>query len=227
MDDEDGPEAASLLARAAGGDLDAWGSLLARHQPRLACLVSFRLDPRVRGRIEAADVMQEAFIAATRRRDEFFGQSTQSLFLWLRWMVGNTLLEVHRHHLGARMRDARREAGANPRSGAGPNGDGGRDRDGDSTRAALVAQLTCGGTGPATAAGRAEVEARVTEALGKLDATDREVVALRHFEQLTNAEAAQVLGIQERAAAKRYLRALERLRDVLAAMPGGLTELRP
>ena len=65
------------------------------------------------------------------------------------------------------------------------------------------------------------------EALAQMDPTDREVLALRHFEQLTNAEAAQVLGIQERAAAKRYVRALERLRDVLSDMPGGLTGLRP
>ena len=155
--------------------------------------------------------MQDAYIAATDRRSDFFKQSAQPLFLWLRWMVGNTLLQLHRHHLGVQMRDARRE---------GSNGD-------DSTRAALVAQLTCGVSGPATAAGKAEVKARVNDALGRLDATDREVIALRHFEQLTSAESAQVLGIQERAAAKRYLRALERLREALSDMPGGLTGLRP
>lgn len=215
---EDGPEAASLLDRAAGGDMDAWGALLARQQERLAGVVSFRLDPRLRGRVDAADVMQEAFIAATARRAEFFQQSAQPLFLWLRWMVGNTLLELHRHHLGAQMRDAGREVSA------------GRhwDRAGDdSTCLALVAQLTCGVSGPATAAGREDVKARLSDALDRMDATDREVLALRHFEQLTSSEAAQVLGIQERAAAKRYLRALERLREVLSAMPGGLTELRP
>ena len=205
------------MARAAGGDVDAWGALLARHQERLQRVASFRLDPRLHGRIDAADVMQEAFVSATQRRADFFQQSTQPLFLWLRWMVGNTLLELHRHHLGAQMRDARRESPA-----PGSNGDGD-----DSTRDALVAQLTCGMTGPATAAGRADVKERLSEALGKMDANDREVVALRHFEQLTSAEAAQVLGIQERAAAKRYLRALERLREILADMPGGLTGLRP
>jgi RNA polymerase sigma-70 factor (ECF subfamily) len=204
-------EAALLLNRAAGGDKDAWGALLARDQQRLASVVRFRLDRRLHGRVDPADVLQEAFVAATQRRADFFSQSAQPLFLWLRWVVGNTLLELHRHHLGAQMRDARREAAA-----AG----------GDSTRAALAAQLTCGMTGPATAAGKAEVRARVNDALGQLDAADREVIALRHFEQLTSAEAAQVLGIQERAAAKRYLRALERLRGVLSDMPGGLTGLR-
>jgi RNA polymerase sigma-70 factor (ECF subfamily) len=91
----------------------------------------------------------------------------------------------------------------------------------------LVAQLTAGRTGPATAAGRAEAKARVSEALAQMEAIHREVLALRHFEQLSNVEAAQVLGIQERAAAKRYVRALERIREVLSDMPGGLTGLGP
>lgn len=219
MNAEDTPEAALLLDRAAGGDVEAWGALLAQHQQRLLSVVSFRLDAQLRGRIDAADVVQETFIAATARRAEFFRQSVQPLFLWLRWMVGNKLLELHRHHLGAQMRDARREV----HSGCLPAGEG---RD-DDTRAALVERLTGGATGPATAAARAEVKARLNEALGQMDPIDREVLALRHYEQLTSAEAAQVLGIQERAAAKRYLRALERLREMLSDMPGGLTGMRP
>ena len=212
-------EAEALLARAAAGDGAAWGALLTTHEAKLVRIVAFRMDARLRGRIDAADVMQEAFITATARRAEFFRQSEQPLFLWLRWIVGNTLLELHRHHLGAQMRDPRREA-----SFAAAGSDGAGDQN---TRAALVAQLTAGVTGPATAAGRADVKARLNEALDRMDATDREVVALRHYEQLTSAETAQVLGIQERAAAKRYLRALERLRELLADTPGGLTGLRP
>ncbi len=205
----------SLLVRAAGGDGAAWGALLTAHQERLARMVAFRMEPRLRGRIDAADVLQEAFIAATERRAEFFAQtasrSASGLFLWLRWMVGNTLLELHRHHLGVKMRDVRREVA----SGRSSDGDGV-----DTTRVALVAQLTAGCTGPATAAGRAELRERVNEVIGQMEPIDREVLALRHYEQLTNAEAAQVLGIQERAAAKRYLRALERLREAMSSMTG-------
>src|SRR5687768_254912 len=108
MNRQDGPDDASLLNRAAGGDLDAWGRLLVQHQDRLQTVARFRLDPRLQGRVDAADIVQETFISATTRRPEFFAQSAQSLFLWLRWMVGNTLLELHRHHLSAQMRDARR-----------------------------------------------------------------------------------------------------------------------
>jgi RNA polymerase sigma-70 factor, ECF subfamily len=140
-----------LYADAAAGDGTAWGALLAGQQERLLHVINFRLDPRLRGRIDSADVIQETFIAATTRRAEFFGQSTQPLFLWLRWMVGNTLLELHRHHLGAQMRDVKREVQSGSlRAGLG------RDED---TRAALVEQLTGGATGPATAARRAEVKA--------------------------------------------------------------------
>jgi len=171
----------------------------------------------LQGRVDAADVIQDAFIVATARRADFFGQSAQPLFLWLRWIVGNTLLEVHRHHLGTQMRDAALEVSSRHRSGSGGT---------DDTREAIVAQLTAGQTGPATAAGRMEVKARLIDALAQMESIDREVLALRHFEELTNAEAAQVLGIQKLAAAKRYVRALERLREVLADMPGGLTELR-
>ena len=98
---------------------------------------------------------------------------------------------------------------------------------GTTRRRRCARSLTGHLTSPSVAAVRGEVRARLAEALEEMDPTDREVLALRHFEQLTNAEAAQVLGIQERAAAKRYLRALERLKEILSEMPGGLTEVRP
>ena len=217
MSDEP-PKTEALLARAAAGDGAAWGHLLSAHQERLSGIVAFRMHSRLRGRIDAGDVIQDAFIAATERRAEFFNQSGQSLFLWLRWMVANKLLELHRHHLGVQMRDAKREMQVGRPLGSAAE---------DYTRAALVAQVTAGATGPATAAGREELKDLLNDALEKMDPIDREVVALRHYEQLTSAEAAQVLGIQERAAAKRYLRALWRLREILSDMPGGLTGIRP
>ena len=203
------------LRAAAAGDARAWGALLVAHEGRLTRMVQFRMDARLRGRIDAADVLQEAYLEATDHRAEYFRAAELPLFLWLRGVVSNKLLELHRHHLGTCMRDAKRER---PLDGqASP----------DETSAALVAQLTGHLTRPSAAAVRGEVAGRVREALAAMDATDREVLALRHFEQLTNAEAAQVLHIQERAAAKRYLRALQRLKEMLADMPGGLTELRP
>lgn len=209
------PETEALLARAAAGDGAAWGALLTGHQERLTRMVAFRMDARLRGRIDAADVLQDAFVEASAHRADYFRADGAPLFLWLRAVVANKLLEVHRHHLGTRMRDAKRDLPLDaPRNSA-------------DTSAAMCAHLTAGLTRPSVAAARAEVRTRLAGALDEMDATDREVLALRHFEQLSNAEAAQVLGIQERAAAKRYLRALGRLREILSEMPGGLTELRP
>jgi RNA polymerase sigma-70 factor (ECF subfamily) len=204
-----------LLERAAAGDVGAWGALLTAHEPRLCRMVTFRLDPRLQGRIDASDVIQEVFVQAAAHREDFFHQPPLPLFLWLRGIVSNKLLEVHRHHLGTRMRDAGREVVEYRRASP------------DNTSEALVARLTGGATGPGTAVVRAEVKVRLHEALSKMDPIDREVLALRHFEQLNNDEAARELGIQRRAAAKRYVRALKRLKELLAELPGGLTELRP
>ena len=131
-------------------------------------------------------------------------------FLWLRFLTGQRLLRVHRQHLGAEMRDVGREVslyrGALPAA----------------TSAALAAQLLGRDTRPSEAAVRAERSIRLQEALNSMDPLDREVLALRHFEQLSNSEAARVLGLQESAAAKRYVRALKRLREILDGRPGGL-----
>jgi RNA polymerase sigma-70 factor (ECF subfamily) len=205
----------ALLARAADGDAEAWGALLMAHQERLWRMVAFRMDPRLRGRVDALDVVQDAFVEASAHRSDYFRSAAAPLFLWLRTIVANKLHLAHRQHLGARMRDAKRELPLEA------------PRWRDDTAAAMCAQLTAGLTRPSVAAVRGEVRTRLAEALDGMDPTDREVLALRHFEQLTNAEASQVLGIREDAAAKRHLRALQRLRQILADMPGGLTELRP
>lgn len=213
MSDES-PTIDELLARAAAGDPAAWGTLLTVHQERLARIVAFRMDPRLRGRIDAADVVQDAFVEASAHREAYFLAPTPPLFLWLRGVIKNKLLEIHRHHLGTHMRDAKRECPLHVSAGTGD------------ASAVLCAHLTAGLTGPSVAAVRNEVKARLAEALDGMDPADCEVLVMRHFEQLTNAEAAQVLGIQERAAAKRYLRALDRLKHILSEMPGGLTEVR-
>src|SRR5215510_1153252 len=98
-----------LLARAAAGDGAAWGALLTAHQDRLVRMVAFRMDPRLRGRVDAADIVQDGFVEASAHREDYFRAPAAPIFLWLRGVVSNKLLEVHRHHLGTRMRDAKRE----------------------------------------------------------------------------------------------------------------------
>jgi RNA polymerase sigma-70 factor, ECF subfamily len=205
-----------LLARAAAGDSLAWGALLTTQRERLARMVAFRIDSRLAGRLDPDDVVQEAFVEASDHRDDYFRTSSGPLFLWLRGVVMNKLLELHRHHLGTQMRDAKRDRHLDAAPAASLA----------ETTAALCAQLTAGLTRPSVVAARNEIHARLTDALTQMDSTDREILALRHFEQLSNSEAADLLTIQEDAAAKRYLRALGRLRRILSEMPGGLAELR-
>ncbi|WP_435011977.1 sigma-70 family RNA polymerase sigma factor (plasmid) [Tundrisphaera lichenicola] len=199
-----------LLGRVAEGDQESRGTLLVRHAARLRRMVALRLDSRLRGRIDDDDVMQEVFLAASRGLDGYLSGPVAPFFLWLRGIAGNKLLELHRHHLGTPMRDARREVRLQlaplPKA----------------TSEALAAQLLGWLTRPSEAAVRAEANQRLQEALNGMDPIDREVLAIRHFEHLTNAEAARVLGVTTAAAGKRYLRALGRLREILASLPGGL-----
>src|SRR5687767_14263908 len=102
---DESPETAALLARVAGGDGSAWGELLAAHEDKMKRMVAFRMDARLRRRVDAADVVQDAFLEATAHSDTYVHTSGAPFFLWLRAVVGNKLLEVHRHHLGTHMRD--------------------------------------------------------------------------------------------------------------------------
>jgi RNA polymerase sigma-70 factor (ECF subfamily) len=194
------------LDRAAAGDPAAWRALVDRHHPRLRRMVALRLDPRLRGRVDPSDVLQEAYLDAARGLPDFLREPPLPFFLWLRQLAGTRLAKAHRHHLGTLRRDARREFGAVP----------------GASSVALADRLVGPGTRPSEAAARAELRARLLDALDRLDPLDREVLTLRHFEHLTNGEAAQALGLTDGAASKRYVRALERLRDVLADLPGAL-----
>jgi RNA polymerase sigma-70 factor (ECF subfamily) len=201
-----------LLQQAADGDQESWAALLNRHADRLRRMVAFRLDQRIQGRIDPSDVIQESLLEAWKHLADYLRDPSLPFFLWLRGIAGNKLRELHRHHLGTQMRDAGREVSLY--RGTMP----------ETTSAALAAQLLGHMTGPSEAAVRAEVKVRLQEALNSMDPLDREVLALRHFEQLSPAETAQVLGIKEKAAGMRYIRALKRLKEILSALPGGPLE---
>jgi RNA polymerase sigma-70 factor (ECF subfamily) len=205
---EDSSETNRLLRRAADGDPGGWKALLTRYEGRLRRMVAFRLDRRLQGRIDPSDVLQEAYLEASARLAEYLRRPPMPFFLWLRFLARQKLLGLHRHHLGAQGRDAGREVALH--HGTLP----------ETTSAALAAQLLGQQTRPSEAAVRAEMKVRLQEALNGMDPVDREVLALRHFEHLSNAEAARELGIEPSAASKRYLRALKRLKEILTAVGG-------
>lgn len=203
-----------LIQRAETGDARALEELFERHRERLLRMVRLRLDHRLRGRVDASDVLQETHLEAWRRLAEYFRDKERlPFFLWLRFLAGQKVLEMHRRHLGAQRRDARQEV----RLSYGPLP--------EVTSAALARQLIGKGTAPSKAAARAEMRARLQEALNSMDATDREILSLRHFEQLTHAEAARELGLSEVAARQRYVRALMRFKEILSSYSGGHWEM--
>jgi RNA polymerase sigma-70 factor (ECF subfamily) len=201
-----------LLRRGAAGDDAALAELFGSVRERLKRMVRLRLDRRLQGRLDASDVLQEAYLEVCRRAGEFIQNPTMDVFLWLRLITGQRLLMLHRHHLGTQMRDAGLEISL--AQGAMPQ----------ATSVSLAAQLLGRLTSPSLAAQRAEMQLKLQEALNSLEPLDREVLALRHFEELTNAETAEVLGIQKTAASNRYVRALKRLKDILQSIPGFFPE---
>jgi RNA polymerase sigma-70 factor (ECF subfamily) len=199
-----------LLDAARNGDEAALAVLVERHRDRLERMVQLRMDRRLQGRVDPADVVQEAYLAVRGKFPPYSANPHLPFFLWLRLEVGQKLVDVHRFHLGTQMRDAGQEVSLH--RGALPQ----------VTSLSLAEHLLGKLTSASRAAMRAELKLRVQEALNSMGPHDREVLILRHFEELSNAEAAQVLGITPSAAVNRYVRALRRLKDVFQGMPGGI-----
>jgi RNA polymerase sigma-70 factor (ECF subfamily) len=200
-------ETDALLRRAAEGDQSSLGTLLERDRGRLRRMVALRLHRRLHGRIDPSHVLQEAQLEAAERLPEYLANPTMPFFLWLRLITGQRLLLLHRQHLGVQMRAASREVSLD------------RPLLPQATSAALAVQLLGRLTGPSEAAVRAEMKARLHDALDRMDPLDRDVLTLRHFEQLTTEETAHELGIGAEAAKKRHVRALKRLKLILSGTP--------
>jgi len=203
---DDRGESDDLQDRAAEGDAAALAALFERYRQRLRAMVRPRLDRRLQGWVDPSDVLQEAYLDLTQQFPAYAERrDAMPFFLWLRLLTGQRLMRIHRRHLGAAMRDAGRDVslhwGAMPRASS------------ESLAARLFGRVT-------TASQAAERRLRLQRALDRLSPIDREVIALRHFEELGNAEVAQVLGLSKTAAGNRHVRAMTRLQAILEQMSG-------
>lgn len=212
MTGNDAIDISDLLIRLRRGEQQALADLFAHYRDPLRRMIDVRLDHRLNGRISPSDVLQEAYIDALKRVEHFFAKPDMPFFLWLRCIAGQRLIEVHRQHLGAQMRNAGQEISL---SYAGVPA---------ASSACLAARLVQNLTSPSEAMVKAERFAMLEDALAQMDALDREVLTLRHFEEMSNTETATVLGIQPAAASKRYVRALHRLKEILTHIPGFLDD---
>lgn len=185
------------------GEVTHFGDAFTVHRVRLWQIIHFRLSDQVRARVDADDVVQEVYLDAEKRLPYFASGDFPSFFMWLRLVAQQTLSHVHRRHLGTESRSTQREFGPIVGNAWGK------------TSACLSQRFVAHLTSPSQVAVKKELIAEVRDSLETMNEIDREVVALRHFEELTNQEVAIELGITPKAASVRYVRALERLRNVL------------
>jgi RNA polymerase sigma-70 factor (ECF subfamily) len=200
--DADAPDTQELLARVRGGEQAALEALFARHRERLRYGIALRLDRRLAARIDVSDVLQETYLEAARRLPGYLARPEMPFHLWLRWLARERVQVLHRRHLGADRRAVGHEARPLPIDSS----------------AQFVISLVGAGPTPSQALAAVELAERLRLALQRLNKDERDVLLWRHFEQLSNREIAQLLGISEAAANKRYIRALQRLRGLLAGL---------
>jgi RNA polymerase sigma-70 factor (ECF subfamily) len=203
-----GEQTAALLDRLRAADDQALGELFMLYRDRLWRMLHVRLDCRVASRIAPDDVLQETFLDVSRRIGEYLADASVPFYVWLRFLALQRLHQVQRAHLGAQKRAAGRDVALPDEGGALASAE------------SMAGQLVSHMTSPSQAAVRHELQERLRAALEEMDPLDREVLALRHFEELSNQEAAEVLGISKDAASKRHVRALLRLREILTENEG-------
>jgi RNA polymerase sigma-70 factor (ECF subfamily) len=182
---------------------EAVAELFDRYRHKLLRMITLRLDARILGKVDGEDVLQDAFVVASRRIGDYLDRPSVPFFIWLRQITSQILIDTHRRYLGAKMRDVNQEVALYRVGSAG------------TSSALLVAQLADSLTTPSQFAVREETVLEMRAALETLEEIDREVLVLRHLEELSNNEVAEILGIDKYAASKRYLRALKRLKTAM------------
>lgn len=192
-----------LFARALEGEPDALATLFREFEPRLRNMIELRIDRRIQGRLAVSDVIQESYIEYAESLARYETRTNVPFYLWLRKVALRKLFELQRLHLGTAARDVQREV------------DWQRDWGPGASSISLAEFFVGCMTSPSQAAIRVELKVRIQDVLNEMDLGDREVLSLRHFEQLSNNEVAEVLGLSPSAASIRYFRALRRLRPLL------------
>jgi len=197
-----------LLERLGNGEAEAGDQLLCQHRDELWRQIELRLDRRLRRRVDPSDVVQEAQLEALRRLPDYLRRRPMPFRLWLRKIAHERLIMAHRRHAFAGCRSVGRDIALPVPSSA-----------------VLGQQLLARGYSPSQGLRRQELAGRVRQAVAELSDADREMILMRNFEQLTNQQAAAVLGIDPATASQRYGRALIRLRAILAGL--GVTGSEP
>lgn len=193
-------ESSEVLARLERGGQQELAAEFMQHRARLRRMVQRRMDQRLARRVDPSDILQEGFLDASRRLDTYLEQPPMPLAEWFRYLVRQCLCAAHRWHLGVKKRDVRKERML------------ASSMLGEALAGQTSDRLASAATSPSQALARRETQAMLHEVIEKLDPLDREIILLRHIEELSNRQAADALGVTPAAASKRYLRALDRIR---------------
>ncbi|MCA9202832.1 MAG: sigma-70 family RNA polymerase sigma factor, partial [Planctomycetales bacterium] len=181
--------------------------LLDRHREPVRRLVQMRLDQKIQRRVDVSDIVQDVLVEANRRLQEYLAKPVMPFRLWIRQIAKDRIIDAHRRHRVSAKRSIDREQPLVAPAGL------------DQSTIQLAAQLCDPELTPAAAATQQEMARRVEAAIEELGEQDHEIIVMRHYEQLSNQEVAQALGLSEPAASMRYLRAIRRLRAALADEP--------
>lgn len=198
----------ALVEQLRSGDEAALGKLFTEYGPRLRRMIAFRMDKRLQRRVDVDDVLQESWIGIAQRLPHFLNQPEEaSCYVWMRLVTDQVMMDIYRRHLGTQARDAGRDFSFD------------QIRGGQRTSQSIADFFLAGNTTPTKAVVRAEAAERIRAAVADMDPTDQEVLALRHFEELSNAEVAETLQISSSAASTRYIRALKKLQETMKEYP--------
>jgi RNA polymerase sigma-70 factor (ECF subfamily) len=192
-----------LLADVRLGDADAINRLMDRHRDSIRRMVQMRLDHKIQRRVDVSDVVQDVLVEANRRLQVYLDNPVMSFHLWLRQIAKDRIIDAHRRHRGSAKRSVDREKPLAVQAAD------------DHSTMQLLDQLRDPELTPAAAATQQEMARAVERSISELGDQDAEIIIMRHYEQLSNQEIAQALGLTEPAASMRYLRALRRLREML------------
>lgn len=201
----DADNTADLLKNVRDGDGEAVERLLARHRESLHRMIQLRMDQRIKRRVDVSDVVQDVLIEANRRLQDYLANPVMAFHLWIRQIAKDRLIDAHRRHRVSAKRSIDREQPMVLHGAV------------DQSSLEIAGQLCDPRMTPAAAATQAELALHVEAAITRLGESDRDIILMRHYEQLSNGEIAAALGLTEPAASMRYLRAIRRLRELLDA----------
>ncbi|MFY9252572.1 MAG: sigma-70 family RNA polymerase sigma factor [Fuerstiella sp.] len=197
-----------LVRELRSGDESALGKLFCAYRPRLLRMVNFRMDKRLKRRLDVDDILQETWMGIAQRLPHFLKQpEAASCYVWMRLVTAQVMMDIYRRHLGTKARDAGRDFSLD------------QFQNRQATSESIANFFVARNTSPTQAAARTEATEQIRQVVAEMDPTDQEVLALRHYEELSNSEVAQVLEISTTAASTRYIRALKKLQEVMQRHP--------